>query len=130
LAKNLMAGAVNDEPTAKTKSAISILQTLRSQIELYKLQHRDTPPNLSAGWNQLTGKTDPAGKIDAKAPFGPYLRNDPVNPLTGGSKVKIVDVRDASQLPRSGHKDADFVFESNGGRLYMVDAKGELFDER
>jgi len=36
----------NASQNARESSLQSILQTLRSQIELYKLQHGDTLPNL------------------------------------------------------------------------------------
>src|SRR3954470_2372518 len=45
----------------------SQLQTLRSQIALYKLQHRDVaPPQASAAfWTAMTSKTDDTGVVNA-----------------------------------------------------------------
>src|SRR5438132_4798759 len=45
----------------------SQLQTLRSQIALYKLQHRDIPPSQATAtfWAQLTKFSDDAGNVNA-----------------------------------------------------------------
>src|SRR5262249_19100626 len=46
------------EQNVKTRSLTSQLQTVRSQVELYKLQHRDRLPTFRVcGWKQLTSKT-------------------------------------------------------------------------
>src|SRR5438045_4803945 len=42
----------NASTDAKKSNLTSQLQTLRSQIQLYKLQHNDTPPKLvTVGWD-------------------------------------------------------------------------------
>src|SRR5438093_10224468 len=71
----------NASQDARESSLLSQLQTLRSQIELYKLQHMDKLPNLVANWDPLTTKTDSAGAASA-APdaFGPYMQSAPTNP--------------------------------------------------
>ena len=65
----------------------SQLQTLRSQIELYKLQHGDTLPDLTANsgnnWTLLTSTSTYQGQT-----VGPYMQSIPVNPLTNASVVK------------------------------------------
>ncbi len=46
----------NASQDARKSSVSSLLQTIRSQIELYKIQHGDTLPNLATGpWTDLTG---------------------------------------------------------------------------
>lgn len=81
----------NASEDARKSNMTSQLQTLRSQIELYKLQHRDQVPDLLNGWNQFTMYTDDAGNTSATATpvfkFGPYVQSAPVNPLTGSSTV-------------------------------------------
>src|SRR3954451_13078256 len=64
----------NASQDARESSLLSQLQTLRSQIELYKLQHMDKLPNLVGGgpgnvvnWNPLTTKTDSSGNPSAAA---------------------------------------------------------------
>src|SRR5204863_7923578 len=64
----------NASQDARKSSLASQLQTLRSQIELYKLQHGDTLPNLPAGWTPLTTVAAYNGTN-----FGPYMQSAPVN---------------------------------------------------
>src|SRR2546428_10029729 len=62
---------------ARKNSLVSQLQTLRSQLELYKLQHLDKLPSTligltapsSSAWEQLTSKTDNTGAIGVTTAF-------------------------------------------------------------
>jgi general secretion pathway protein G len=71
---------------AKTSSLCSDLQTMRSQIELYKIQHNDNPPSLANFEAQMTGTTDIDGDTSG-TDFGPYLREIPVEPFTKSNAV-------------------------------------------
>jgi len=78
---------------AKLSSLCSDLQTVRSQIELYKVQHNDAMPGTAAGVSftkAMTGGTTLAGAIDGTAPFdyGPYLQCIPKNPFTDINTVE------------------------------------------
>lgn len=81
---------------AKTSALLQSLHALRSQIELYKLEHGGVAPVLhEGGLPQLVRSTDasgtpgPAGK---KHPYGPYLQSGiPVNPITGRSVVTATE---------------------------------------
>src|SRR5687768_3156924 len=85
----------NASEDARRSSMTSQLQTLRSQIELFKLQHKDQFPGFPAGggaldpdefWRHLTTKTDELGVASAAATaFGPYLQNKSVNKLVPGT---------------------------------------------
>ncbi|MHC4520156.1 MAG: type II secretion system protein [Planctomycetota bacterium] len=90
---------------AKENSLRSDLQSLRSQIELYKVQHTDVPPGNTvdaagvvtaavAQWEpQMIYTTDYMGlntgskqrnmALVPPAEFGPYLERVPPNPFTG-----------------------------------------------
>jgi type II secretion system protein G len=72
---------------AKYSSLASNLQMLRAQIELYKIQHNDTPPSQTEATfvAQLTDKTDVNGA--AGTDFGPYMRDIPVEPFTNSAVV-------------------------------------------
>src|SRR5207237_3761058 len=63
----------NASQDARESALLSQLQTLRSQIELYKLQHKDVLPDLVTNWNPMTTKTniDGTAVVQAKM-FGPY----------------------------------------------------------
>src|ERR1700759_603359 len=66
---------------ARKNSLTSQLQTVRSQVELYKLQHLDQlPPGLVAGgtlstaWAELVEKTNADHSVTGTPNFGPYLQ--------------------------------------------------------
>jgi len=78
---------------AKESSLVSDLQTMRSQIELYKIQHNSVVPGAggSATIEQaITGLTNIDGDVQA-APgtgvYGPYLQKLPKNPFTDGRGI-------------------------------------------
>src|SRR6476469_9161781 len=82
----------NASTDARKASLVSQLQTLRSQIQLFKLQHNDVLPDLVATqWSQMMSKTNLAGVVDTTATglFGPYLESQPINPLNGNKKVAL-----------------------------------------
>ncbi len=97
---------------AKANSVVSQLQTIRSQLELYQIQHKGHYPDLARGWHQLVGETDSNGRLlktgqPNRNGLGPYLRSPAINPITQSSKVitKREDVgQDAGWLytPRTG----------------------------
>ena len=70
---------------ARMSSLTSDLQTVRGQVELYKMQHMGNNPQEDAVthtthfWTQLTTKTDDAGA--AGGDLGPYLQMAPGNPF-------------------------------------------------
>ncbi len=81
----------NASESAKSSSLASQLQTIRSQIELYKNQHNDDEPDLTTNWDQFTQYTEVDGTTSATktatAIYGPYMQKAAVNPFTGVSVV-------------------------------------------
>jgi general secretion pathway protein G len=75
---------------AKLSSLRSDLQTIRSQIQLYKAQHNSTLPAQGAVTfvNSMTQKTTVAGVVDANGAYGPYLQAIPTNPYNDLSTVR------------------------------------------
>jgi general secretion pathway protein G len=77
---------------AKESSLVSDLQTMRSQIELYKIQHNSALPGEGGASIEqaITGLTDVGGDV-AAAPgtgvYGPYLQKLPKNPFTDGRGI-------------------------------------------
>ena len=61
------------------------LQTIRAQLELYKIQHNGSYPTLAAFTAQLTAGTDITGA--AGTTYGPYLLTIPTNPFSNVSTV-------------------------------------------
>jgi len=81
---------------AKESRLVSDLQTMRSQIELYKIQHNDALPGAGTASfaDALTKYTDVAGALAAvQAPgagvYGPYLQKIPTNPWNDFDTVRI-----------------------------------------
>ena len=72
---------------ARESALASDLQTARSQLELYKVQHLDTYPAAATFVTQLTTKTDLDGS--AGTTFGPYLQSFPTNPFNDLSTVEV-----------------------------------------
>ena len=80
----------NASESAKSSSLTSQLQTIRSQLELYQVQHNGSYPTLAqlqASWGVMTSKTDATGTINASGAFGPYLQQPPKNPVQNSSTV-------------------------------------------
>ena len=76
---------------AKTSSLCTDLQTMRSQIELYKIQHNDDLPGSGDATfvEALTGKTDIDGAVAVAGAYGPYLQKIPTNQFNDLSTVRM-----------------------------------------
>ncbi len=73
---------------ARENSLKANLQTIRSQIELFKIQHNDVAPTTNLTFaNQMMGRTDQDGTVNAAGEFGPYLQSVPVNPFTNAATI-------------------------------------------
>jgi len=91
---------------ARESALKSDLQTIRSQVELYKIQHLDCLPGLQADGSiddddfvdDMTGQTDQDGT--AGTAFGPYLQSFPTNPFVSGAAASTI-------VSGAGDPDAD-----------------------
>ena len=85
----------NASTEAKRNSLMSNLQTVRSQIQLYKVQHNDNLPGVANGTHtaglgfvsSLTAKSDIYG--ESGSTYGPYLQQMPKNPFNNKATVDI-----------------------------------------
>lgn len=103
-----------DASTSAKESALKTdLQTMRSAIELYKIQHTDALPSAGvATFAQcLAGQTDVAGAVGTD--FGPYVQQIPTNAFDG-SKV----VTEGTATPGSG---AGWYFNTSTGAFNAND---------
>jgi len=64
---------------SKLSNLLSNLQSIRAQLELYKMHHNETYPTDPI--KQLTQKTDSDGTLNASGAYGPYLHVFPSNPF-------------------------------------------------
>lgn len=119
----------NASQDARKSSLTSQLQTLRSQIELFKLQHGDTLPDLAGvgsgtikGWDLMMTATNAAGATPSGTDkvFGPYMQAIPINPLNGQSGV-IDGTVDTTTAPTAWTTTASvaattgFIYDYNSG---------------
>ena len=121
----------NASEDARHSSVTSQLQTIRSQMELYKLQHLDNYPTndgtLETDWNwaQMTTKTTEKG--DGEGDFGPYLQGNPVNAITNGFRVvsKMDDAEALAATPDLTGTDAatrdGYVLSKSTGKIWAFD---------
>jgi hypothetical protein len=122
-------GTARGRKVARTNTAISTLQTIRSQAELYMLQHQDEYPDFRKhGWKQLTGRTTITGEPNRRGEFGPYLQVEPRNPLNNFSAVHVV-----KEIPDPNFKIENntygWVWDERDRRIHALDANGALIDE-
>jgi hypothetical protein len=98
------------------------LKEMRSQIQIFKVQHNDVLPNLVTNqWAQLTSTTNRTGAVDATAAgiFGPYVNKSPSNPLNSYNVV--------AAAPAAG---VGWVYNAATGALTATNATSTLtFDE-
>jgi general secretion pathway protein G len=112
------ASAQDDSRKANLKNQ---LQTVRAAVQLYRVQHRDTAPLLvTSNWAAFTGKTDTLGNVTVNPnDWGPYLKNEPVNPLVGSSTIA------AAAAPGVA-----WVYDESDGTIFAIaDDLGTPFDE-
>ena len=85
---------------ARNSALSSDLQTLRSQLELYKFQHNDKYPwdvlttpatDNTTFWTQMMSKTTPDGSTTSGT-FGPYVQSKPANPFVSGTAGQEVTI--------------------------------------
>ncbi|MEO0586495.1 MAG: prepilin-type N-terminal cleavage/methylation domain-containing protein [Planctomycetota bacterium] len=78
--------------SAKASSLTTQLQSIRSQLELYQINHNGNYPltgvtatggtGAATQWSALTEITDQFGAVSATGDYGPYLQKAPANPFT------------------------------------------------
>jgi general secretion pathway protein G len=121
----------NASQDARKASLVSQLQTLRSQIQLFRLQHGEELPNLIGGDDTTTppgvANWDPftVGVIYQGKLFGPYMQAAPKNPLNTYGKVIEGDGTAAAGSP------CGFVYDyatttPPTGRIWGTDTDGKV----
>jgi general secretion pathway protein G len=116
---------------AKVSSLISNLQTVRSQIQLFKIQHNDNLP----GWQNttflqaMTGYTDMNGNIvtvGTVGACGPYLQQMPANPFIADNTT-ATNVTVGAGAP-AGDSSSGWYFNSSTG-AFNANNSGTLPDD-
>lgn len=122
---------------AKESAAKSILATLRSQIELYKMQHNGRYPGYygmmpiieSTCVNQLIYPTSANGNVGASKtpdnlfPYGPYLQEFPRNPFNG--KNTILYVAAAGDFLTCANDTTGWLYKRETGEIRLNTTKSD-----
>jgi general secretion pathway protein G len=80
----------NATQDATTNNIKTTLYSVRNQIEVFKSQHNESPPQVTGMWTLMTTTSDTAETNIANPTgtrWGPYLQSGPVNPVNGLSAV-------------------------------------------
>ena len=117
----------NASQDARRSALASTVQSVRSQVELYKLQHRDVAPSQTSAtfWNQLTQFSDDAGNVNAAKTavfkYGPYYEAPVVNPLTNSSTVGAA----------AGEANMGWAYDAATGKIKAMNSTtaADIFDE-
>jgi general secretion pathway protein G len=92
---------------AKQSRLMSDLQTMRSQVELYKVQHSDTVPAVADFTTSMT---------TSDGTYGPYLQKVPTNPFVDGT---------GNAVGAEGAADVGWHYDPNSGAIHAADADHE-----
>jgi len=98
---------------AKLSSLCTDLQTMRSQIELYKVQHNDDLPGAGTASfaDALTGQTDISGAVGTD--YGPYVQKIPTNAFNDLDTVQV-----EAGSTGLGDGDTGWHFDSTNGAFH------------
>ena len=106
---------------AKASSLVSQLQTIRSQLEFYQIQHNGNYPTLTGdvdtAWQFMTGTTNAAGELSG-SDFGPYLQQAPANPFSNRDVSTLVaEVEGATTELAGDPTAAGWAYNRTTGRI-------------
>lgn len=104
----------NASEDARKSSVATQLQTIRSAVELYKLQHGDSYPTstgLVGGTFSWTSLVNTSISYDGKT-VGPYLQQTPLNPMNNSATTATTAAAGVG-----------WVFDAQG-RIFAVDKTG------
>ena len=107
----------NARSEAADKAARTQLQSMRSQIEMYKVQHGGALPDLITNWNPMINATVYNNKT-----VGPYLPRAPKNGFNNMSNV--VDGDASSPASSSAGYVYDYASGSGTGRIWATNSDG------
>jgi general secretion pathway protein G len=128
----------NASKEAKQSALVTMVQSLRSQISLFKLQHNDYLPGCNpvtgvafdqtTFWNQMTLFSNLAGDTKAAKDqangyvYGPYMQSTPVNPLNSSSTVAAAAAAGVGFV-------YDYAAGAGSGKIWGVDSTGALINQ-
>jgi len=120
LAATIVPQFANSTSDAKLNTAKFNLQTLRSQVEMYKSQHNGLVP--SATLVELTSATNAAGTVGTAGtafPYGPYMVSIPLNYISNSSTVAAAPANGAA--PSAAIAGAGWLYDVTTGKIWFND---------
>ncbi len=85
----------NATETSRNTSVMTTLSYLRGQIEVFKSQHANSPPQITGMWTLLQHSSDTAETATANpvgTSYGPYFRSTPLNVWNGLTGVTSANI--------------------------------------
>jgi len=116
---------------AKLSSLATDLQMMRSQIELYKVQHNDNLPGVANGTHTgtagfkdaLIGQTDIFGAVGTD--YGPYMQKIPTNQFVDSDVVTVGNTNGAAPaVDVTGNQ--GWFFDQDTGKLWATSSAAHL----
>ncbi|MHC4715677.1 MAG: type II secretion system protein [Planctomycetota bacterium] len=112
---------------ARESQLVSDLQTVRGQVELYKVQHLERLPSVNENnvadtanfVTRLTQKTDHTGLLIGTGKFGPYLQKFPTNPFAA---TNMDGVTFGTADPAPGNNTSGWYFNTSLGKFSANDS--------
>jgi general secretion pathway protein G len=109
----------NADQIARENNLQATLENLRTEIQLYRMQHGNALPDLVNGWTVFTAP-NPFGRASQNGDA--YMQAAPTNPLNG--KSNVID----GLVTKATEAGCGFVYDyQNGtgsGKIYATDSEG------
>lgn len=103
------------------------LQTVRCQIQLFKVQHNDLLPGQSTIGGNIVEADFVDDMITADGNYGPYMNSIPANVYISdlGKRVAVTCVNDAAASPTGG-EDTGWWINAATGEFRACDSAGNI----
>jgi general secretion pathway protein G len=110
---------VSDSTQEATQStAIFNLNTLRTQIGVYRADHLGAPPTTLVLLKMKTNAQGTTSACDGELAFGPYLQDVPENPLVDATIARVVQAP-ASSPPTAAVSGAGWLYHAASGGVWL-----------
>jgi general secretion pathway protein G len=101
------------------------LHTIRSQIEMYKMQHKNSAPDLDKFADQMTKATNSGGSTTgADLIYGPYLQGTlPTNPFNNLNTLVTTDATSDSAAKALVTGNTGWLYNATTGNFFPNSAE-------
>ena len=131
LAAIVLPAFTNATTEAKENMLKEDIRIIRTQINSYQIQHRDTPPGYPPDGGaptaavfeqQMTSYTDEYGHTNAVKTavfrYGPYMRSIPTNSVNGMNDITII--ADGQPLPAAPPAEGGWIYKPEDVRWFAA----------